>query len=45
MSMQESVEHSDKGKETPGLDALVADILAGNISVFDLLRSAGQVGS
>jgi len=40
MAMWESVEQSDQGNETLGFDALVADILAGNVSVFDLLRAA-----
>jgi AbiV family abortive infection protein len=39
MAMWESVEHTDQGNETLGFDALVADILAGNVSVFDLLRA------
>jgi AbiV family abortive infection protein len=38
--MCEANEQTDQDKETLGLDALVADILAGKVSVFDLLRGA-----
>jgi AbiV family abortive infection protein len=38
--MCKSIEQTDQGDKAPGLDTLVADILAGNVSVFDLLRSA-----
>jgi AbiV family abortive infection protein len=40
ISMCECIEQTDQGNETLGLDALVADILAGKVSVFDLLRAA-----
>jgi AbiV family abortive infection protein len=40
ISMCESIEQSDQGNESFGFDALTAGILAGNVSVFDLLRAA-----
>jgi AbiV family abortive infection protein len=39
ISMCQSIEQT-QDNETLGLDAPVADILAGNVSIFDLLRSA-----
>jgi hypothetical protein len=38
--MFESIEQTDQGNTTSELDALVADILAGKVSVFDLVRAA-----
>ena len=38
--MSKPIEDAEEGSETLGLDALVADILAEKVSIFDLLRSA-----
>jgi AbiV family abortive infection protein len=38
--MCKSVQENVQGNETSGLDALVADVLAGKVSMFDLLGSA-----
>jgi hypothetical protein len=38
--MCKSIEQPDEENKAPGLDVLVADILTGKVSIFDLLRSA-----
>jgi hypothetical protein len=38
--MCKSVQQTVQGNETSGLDALVADVLAGKVSIFELLGSA-----
>jgi len=38
--MCQSIQQTHQGNKTLGLDTLIADILAGKVSIFDLLRFA-----